>query len=74
MRNYDHPNVIHCDNYDIKYISDKDIVDTLRHDGPKNDNSVLNAEQNHSDLIPAVYEGNSVFVWRRVIHNCLQEG
>ncbi|XP_063921328.1 histidine protein methyltransferase 1 homolog isoform X2 [Zophobas morio] len=57
LRNHDHPNVIHCDNYDIKYISDKDIVDTLRHDGPKNDNSVLNAEQNHSDLIPAVYEG-----------------
>jgi hypothetical protein len=50
-------NSIRCGERDIKCVSNEGVVDSLKCNQDK-DNSLLSAEQNHSDLITAVYEGD----------------
>lgn len=46
-----------CGQFDVKFVSNKDAVSVITNTKDKSTNSVLSAEQNHSDLISAVYEG-----------------
>jgi SAM-dependent methyltransferase len=49
-------NSIRSGEFDIRCVSNEGVVDSLKCSQNK-DNSLLSAEQNHSDLITAVYEG-----------------
>ncbi|EFA10806.2 histidine protein methyltransferase 1 homolog [Tribolium castaneum] len=53
------PNSCLCGEFDVKFVSNRDVLSVLEQGGT---NSLLSAEKNHSDLIPAVYEGG-LKVW-----------
>ncbi|CAH1119175.1 unnamed protein product [Phaedon cochleariae] len=43
--------------YEVKYLCSKAVINTLLKNEQSLDDSVLKSEKNHSDLLPAVYEG-----------------
>lgn len=58
-------NTINLDNVRVKYVCSNKVLEVLRTiDCPK-EISVLKAEQNHSDLLPAVYEGD-IYVQNKI--------
>lgn len=54
-------NLLKIGNFNIKYVESEQVIEDLRSTEAGN-NSVLNAEQNHSDLVPSMYEGG-LKVW-----------